>query len=84
MTGEPQPGPEDTGPEPAVGTPVRDTVRDRVGIVIDREGPYLQLRPLGGGREWDADPSRIQLLTQTEVLSARVAQANARSRQEDR
>lgn len=84
MTGNPQPDPEKTDPEPAVGTPVRDTVRDLIGVVMDREGPYLQLRPLGGGREWDADPSRIQLLTQTEVLSARVAQANARSRQEGR
>ncbi|MEU4966786.1 hypothetical protein AB0G27_15365 [Streptomyces smyrnaeus] len=45
-----------------------------------REGPYLQLRPLGGGREWDADPGRVRLLTHAEVLSARVAEVNARSR----
>ncbi|WSJ47848.1 hypothetical protein OG349_11035 [Streptomyces sp. NBC_01317] len=43
-------------------------------------GPYLQLRPLGGGREWDADPTRVRPLTPTELLSARVSEANTRSR----
>ncbi|MFB8773327.1 hypothetical protein [Streptomyces broussonetiae] len=62
------------------GEVVRDLVRDRVGVVMGREGPYLQLRPLGGGVEWDADPARTEPLTATEVLQARVAEANARSR----
>ncbi|WP_237408540.1 hypothetical protein [Streptomyces sp. M2CJ-2] len=44
------------------------------------EGPYLQLRPLSGGREWDADPSRVRALTSEELLRARLAEANARSR----
>ncbi|WP_162637644.1 hypothetical protein [Streptomyces qinglanensis] len=66
--------------EPVVGSAVRDLARDRVGVVMGREGPYLQLRPLGGGREWDADPGRVRLLTHAEVLSARVAETNARSR----
>ncbi|MFJ8752762.1 hypothetical protein ACIREO_26005 [Streptomyces sp. NPDC102441] len=47
---------------------------------MGHEGPYLQLRPLGGGREWDADPARLRPLGPTELLSARVAEANARSR----
>ncbi|WP_239580556.1 hypothetical protein [Streptomyces sp. HB132] len=47
---------------------------------MGHEGPYLQLRPLGGGREWDADPSRLRPLDAAELLSARVAEANARSR----
>ncbi|MFD8341687.1 MULTISPECIES: hypothetical protein [Streptomyces] len=47
---------------------------------MGHEGPYLQLRPLGGGREWDADPARLRLLGPAELLSARVAEANARSR----
>ncbi|MET8676834.1 hypothetical protein ABZW18_04305 [Streptomyces sp. NPDC004647] len=55
---------------------------DRVGVVMGQEGPYLQLRPLSGGREWDADPSRVQLLSPAELLSARVAEANARSRRD--
>ncbi|MGW6309818.1 hypothetical protein ACWFRQ_18525 [Streptomyces niveus] len=44
------------------------------------EGPYVQLRPLGGGREWDADPVRVRRLSPAELLSARVADANTRSR----
>ncbi|WP_139141116.1 MULTISPECIES: hypothetical protein [Streptomyces] len=67
--------------EPVVGSAVRDLARDRVGVVMGREGPYLQLRPLCGGREWDAGPDRVRLLTHAEALSARVAEVNARSRQ---
>ena len=75
MTGHaPEPAP------PPPGTAVRDTARDRVGVVMGHAGPYLQLRPLSGGREWDADPRRVQPLTQAELLHARLAEANARSR----
>ncbi|MEV6315575.1 hypothetical protein [Streptomyces sp. NPDC051776] len=81
--GSPQPPPgSGPRPEPAVGVPVRDTLLDRVGVVMGQEGPYLRLRPLSGGREWDADPGSIQLLTQAELLSARVAELNARSRKD--
>jgi hypothetical protein len=76
------PAPESPRPLPPVGTAVNDTARNRVGVVMAHDGPYLQLRPLSGGREWDADPSRIQLLTVAELLSARVAEANKRSRRE--
>jgi hypothetical protein len=75
MTDEPEGDP----PVP-VGTAVRDTARDQVGLVMGHEGPYVQLRPLGGGREWDADPKRVEPLSPAELLSARVADANARSR----
>ncbi|MGW4227878.1 hypothetical protein ACWEF9_01090 [Streptomyces sp. NPDC004980] len=64
----------------SVGAAVHDGDSGRVGLVMGHEGPYLQLRPLGGGREWDADPSRLQPLGPAELLSARVAEANARSR----
>ncbi|MFC8075321.1 hypothetical protein ACFUN8_07245 [Streptomyces sp. NPDC057307] len=63
-----------------VGDTVHDPARDRVGVVMARQGPYYQLRPLGGGREWDADPARVRPLTPAELLSARVADANTRSR----
>ncbi len=69
----------DTAPPPP-GTAVRDPVRDRVGIVMGHEGSYLRLRPLVGGREWDADPARVQPLNPQELLRARVAEANACSR----
>ncbi|MEU3249911.1 hypothetical protein [Streptomyces sp. NPDC006997] len=69
---------------PAVGAAVRDTVRDRVGRVMGRQGPYLQVRPLGGGREWDADPQNVRALSQDELLSALLAEVNARSRRRTR
>ncbi|MCK8435466.1 hypothetical protein G3I77_21325 [Streptomyces sp. D2-8] len=58
---------------------VRDTARDRVGRVMGHEGPCLQVRPLGG-REWDADPRHVRTLSQDELLSALLAEVNARSR----
>lgn len=64
---------------PPPGTVVVDEHRARVGEVVGAEGPYLQLRPLGGGREWDADPDRLRVATPAERLSAGVAAANAAS-----
>ncbi|MGW1615620.1 hypothetical protein ACWCQZ_40465 [Streptomyces sp. NPDC002285] len=64
-----------------IGAAVHDSARDRVGRVMGHVGQYVQLRPLSGGREWDADPGRLRLLTPAELLSALVAEANARSRQ---
>jgi hypothetical protein len=69
-------------PRFAVGTVVVDERSGRVGEVMDREGRYLQLRPLRGGREWDADPDRVRPATSAERLSATVAAANAASRGE--
>ncbi|WP_249813774.1 hypothetical protein [Streptomyces barringtoniae] len=59
-----------------------DTRTGRVGIVMGHVGPYLQLRPYGGGREWDADPSAVRPATAAERLSAATACADARSRGE--
>ncbi|MES4904892.1 MULTISPECIES: hypothetical protein [unclassified Streptomyces] len=72
MTGE---------PAAPVGAAVRDIVHDRIGLVVGHQGPYLQLRPLSGGREWDVDPARVEPVGSEELLRARVAEANARSRQ---
>lgn len=65
---------------PGVGDAVHDLRRDRCGRVMGREGPYLQVRPLAGGREWDAAPEQLRLLDQDELLRVLVAEANARSR----
>jgi hypothetical protein len=48
---------------------------------MGHEGPYLQVRPFGGGREWDAEPDHLRILSQDELLRVLVAEANARSRQ---
>lgn len=65
-----------------VGSYVFDTVSGRLGLVMGHEGPYVQLRPYGGGREWDADPAAVRSATPAERLRAATAYANARSRGE--
>lgn len=78
-TAEPPP-PDGLADPPPIGTPVRDITRDRVGIVMDHQAPHIQLCPLDGGREWDADPDHVEPVGPIEVLRARVAEANHRSR----
>lgn len=73
-----------TIPEPTPGAMVHDTRQDRVGVVTGRVGPRLRLRPPGGGRAWDAVPEDIRLMTPAEVLRARLAEVNARSRKPTR
>ncbi|GAA2432066.1 hypothetical protein ACIBAI_01135 [Streptomyces sp. NPDC051041] len=67
---------------PPVGAYVVDTCTGRVGIVMGHEGPYVQLRPHGGGKEWDAEPRAVRRATLAERLSAATAYENARSRGE--
>ncbi|MFJ8139207.1 hypothetical protein [Streptomyces sp. NPDC096013] len=67
--------------EPETGDLVYDEATCKVGRVMGREGPRFQLRPPGGGREWDAD-GPLRPATDAERLSAGVALANARSRGE--
>ncbi|GAA0478810.1 hypothetical protein ACFQ2B_06085 [Streptomyces stramineus] len=44
---------------PARGELVWDSARQRLGEVMDRTGSHYQLRPLGGGTEWNAAPDDI-------------------------
>lgn len=69
------------GYTPKIGDLVYDEARRKVGRVMDRVGPYWQLKPSGGGREWDAH-GPLRPATQEERLSCDVALANARSRGE--
>jgi hypothetical protein len=66
--------------KPGPGELVEDTVVKRIGRVMGFVGPYVQLRPVGGGPEWDAEPDRLRPVTVSEALSADVWVANARSR----
>lgn len=71
---------EEVQPEGAL---VVDTERNELGYVIGHEGPYVQLRPLAGGREWDADPARVRRADDEERLRAvqeRTRALNAASR----
>ncbi|MFB6650629.1 hypothetical protein ACFCZ4_01825 [Streptomyces microflavus] len=65
---------------PGVGVAVHDSGSGRVGHVAGHRSPYVLLRPLGGGREWEADPARLRPLNRAEFLSAQLAEVNARSR----
>lgn len=60
----------------ADGTLVVDTRTDKIGYAMGYAGPYVQLRPPGGGRKWDADPDAIRQATAAEVLRARVTEMN--------
>ncbi|GAA1883938.1 hypothetical protein [Streptantibioticus ferralitis] len=64
---------------PAPGALVYDPVAERVGTYQAEAGPYLLLRPVGGGREWEADPARVRPATQEERVSAEVRAANRRA-----
>ncbi|MGQ4515176.1 hypothetical protein [Streptomyces sp. DW26H14] len=65
------------------GPPPRPVVVDegagRVGELMGGEGPYVQIRPLGGGREWDAEPAAVRIATPGERLRAWLVVVNARS-----
>ncbi|MGW9030838.1 hypothetical protein ACWGQ5_43630 [Streptomyces sp. NPDC055722] len=52
------------------GALVVDAPSNKLGYVMGHEGPYVQLRPVTGGREWDADPARVRPATDAERLTA--------------
>ncbi|WP_405891340.1 hypothetical protein OG427_38660 [Streptomyces sp. NBC_00133] len=66
---------------PEIHDLVFDEATRKVGQVMGRVGPCWQLRPPGGGREWDAS-GPLRPATAAEKLSACVALVNARSRGE--
>ncbi|WP_408647547.1 hypothetical protein [Streptomyces geranii] len=69
--------------EPTLGTLIVDIDReDRVGEFRGTAGPYWYLRPVCGGSEWEAKPEHVRPATPAEILSARTARENARSRGE--
>ncbi|MGW2018244.1 hypothetical protein [Streptomyces sp. NPDC001927] len=56
-----------------------DKVACVVGEFRGSMGPYAMLRPIGGGREWQADPALLRPATPEERLSAGVRAVNART-----
>ncbi|MFJ2230921.1 MULTISPECIES: hypothetical protein [Streptomyces] len=65
---------------PAIGELAKDTVRGRVGVVMGEVGGRVQIRPVGGGVEWDALPDSVVELSAREGLSARLTVRNGNSR----
>ncbi|MEU7058783.1 hypothetical protein [Streptomyces sp. NPDC046197] len=64
---------------PECGELVYDPARRKVGEYQAMAGPYAMLRPVGGGREWEANPDLIRPATPAERLSAGVKAANRRT-----
>ncbi|MEV5874058.1 hypothetical protein AB0L75_07490 [Streptomyces sp. NPDC052101] len=50
------------------GSLLYDPATCQVGEYRDRSGPYAMLRPVGGGREWQADPAVLRPATDRERL----------------
>ncbi|MGQ4514838.1 hypothetical protein [Streptomyces sp. DW26H14] len=64
---------------PGIGELAKDTVRGRIGVVMGAVGGRVQIRPIGGGMEWDAMPDNVVVPSAREELSARLAIRNANS-----
>ncbi len=65
---------------PDLGAYAVDVRDGRIGEVMGREGGYVQLRPVGGGREWDCPPESAAPAPPGEVLRARVRSLNRDAR----
>ncbi|MEV8115703.1 hypothetical protein [Streptomyces xiamenensis] len=65
---------------PKIGELARDSRLDRVGVVMDHVGPSYQLRPVGGGREWDVLPEDLRAADSGDLLRAKVEERNHHSR----
>lgn len=63
-----------------IGALAVDTSTGRLGRVMGFEGPYVQLRPPGGGREWDADPARVRSADEAEKLRAGILELSLTAR----
>jgi hypothetical protein len=64
---------------PKSGELVYDPAAQMVGEFQAKAGPYAMLRPVGGGREWQADPAQLRPATRAERLRAGVRAANSRA-----
>ncbi|MEU5161578.1 hypothetical protein AB0G74_18490 [Streptomyces sp. NPDC020875] len=68
---------------PAVGDVVLDSATHKVGRVMDRVSRLVQLRPVGGGQEWDAAVADLTPVKPMDRIRKAVAEANEASRRED-
>lgn len=68
------------GERPAVGSHAVDVRDGRIGEVRGHVGGKVQLRPFGGGREWDCPPDAVEVASRGEVLRAQVRGVNREGR----
>ncbi|MET7727712.1 MULTISPECIES: hypothetical protein [Streptomyces] len=61
---------------PAVGELAKDSATGRIGVVMGEIGGRVQMRPVRGGKEWDAMPGSVVAPGAREELSARLAVRN--------
>ncbi|WP_329220393.1 hypothetical protein OG352_26905 [Streptomyces sp. NBC_01485] len=71
--------PEAPAPATVPGTVLCDLEKRMAGEYQAKAGPYVLLRPIGGGREWEADPTAVRPATPAERLSAEVKAVNDRT-----
>ncbi|MGW4974992.1 hypothetical protein [Streptomyces mirabilis] len=64
---------------PGIGELAKDSARGRIGVVMGEIGGRVQMRPIRGGKEWDAMPDNVVALSAREELSARLAVKNGNS-----
>ncbi|MGP3967903.1 hypothetical protein [Streptomyces sp. 6N223] len=55
----------------AVGSLARDISCDAIGRVTSFELSRVWLRPIDGGREWDALPGQVEPVTDHEIRESR-------------
>ncbi|MCW5250103.1 hypothetical protein [Streptomyces sp. SHP 1-2] len=64
---------------PGIGELAKDKASERIGVVMGELGGRVQMRPVRGGREWDAMPGNVVALSAREELSARLDAKNGNS-----
>jgi hypothetical protein len=64
---------------PSIGELAKDSASGRIGVVMGKIGGRVQMRPVRGGREWDAMPDSVVQPSAREELSARLATRNGSS-----
>jgi hypothetical protein len=65
---------------PGIGELAKDSAEGCIGVVMGEVGGRVQIRPIGGGREWDALPENVEPPSAREELSARLAIQDGNSR----
>ncbi|MEU2586735.1 hypothetical protein ABZ612_28040 [Streptomyces avermitilis] len=65
---------------PGISELAKDSATGRIGVVMGEVGGRVQMRPVRGGREWDAVRGDVEALSTREELSVRLAARNGNSR----